>query len=65
MARPTMLAVEDNPDQLELTLSTLEDSDSTHSIALATNGREALDYLFGRRGLFRALHQWATRVGVT
>jgi CheY-like chemotaxis protein len=47
MTKPTMLVVEDNPDHLELTLSALEDSDSSHSIVIATNGREALDYLFG------------------
>ena len=47
MTKPTMLVVEDNPDHLELTLSALEDSDSSHTLVIAANGREALDYLFG------------------
>ena len=42
-----MLVVEDDPDHLELTLSALEESDSSHHIVIARNGREALDYLFG------------------
>ncbi|NML84070.1 response regulator [Polaromonas sp.] len=47
MSKPTMLVVEDDPDHLELTLSALEESDSSHHIVIARNGREALDYLFG------------------
>lgn len=47
MSKPTMLIVEDNVDHLALTLSMLEESDSSHDIVIASNGREALDYLFG------------------
>lgn len=46
MSTPTVLVVEDNPDHLELTLSALEESDSSHHVVIARNGREALDYLF-------------------
>jgi CheY-like chemotaxis protein len=46
MNRPTMLVVEDNPDHLELTLTTLEANGVPHQIVVARDGREALDYLF-------------------
>ena len=46
MQTPTMLVVEDNPDHLELTLITLEETGCTHQIAVARDGLEALDYLF-------------------
>jgi len=47
MNKPTVLVVEDDPDHLELTLIALEESDFSHHIVIARNGREALDYLFG------------------
>lgn len=46
MSKPIMLVVEDDPDHLELTLSALDESDSSHHIVVARNGQEALDYLF-------------------
>ncbi len=46
MQMPTMLVVEDNPDHLELTLITLEETGCTHQIVIARDGLEALDYLF-------------------
>jgi CheY-like chemotaxis protein len=46
MGMPTMLVVEDNPDHLELTLTTLEQNGETHHIVVARDGIEALDYLF-------------------
>ncbi|MGC1173373.1 response regulator [Polaromonas sp.] len=42
---PTMLVVEDNPDHLELTLTTLEQNGESHHIVVARDGMEALDYL--------------------
>jgi len=45
MQIPTMLVVEDNPDHLELTLLTLEETGCTHQIVIARDGVEALDYL--------------------
>jgi len=46
MGMPTMLVVEDNPDHLELTLTTLEQNGEAHHIVVARDGMEALDYLF-------------------
>jgi CheY-like chemotaxis protein len=46
MGLPTMLVVEDNPDHLELTLTTLELNGESHHIVVARDGMEALDYLF-------------------
>ena len=46
MSKRTVLVVEDDADHLELTLSALEESDSSHHVVIARNGREALDYLF-------------------
>src|SRR6187551_229743 len=47
MNKPTMLVVEDNPDHLELTLTTLELNGVYHHIVVARDGQQALDYLFG------------------
>jgi CheY-like chemotaxis protein len=46
MSRPSLLVVEDNPDHLEWTLSTLAQNGASHAIAVARDGLEALDYLF-------------------
>ena len=46
MSKKTMLVVEDNPDHLELTLTTLEQNGCGHNIVVAHDGLEALDYLF-------------------
>lgn len=46
MSKPTMLVVDDNPDHLELTLTTLQQNGVTHEIVTARDGLEALDYLF-------------------
>ena len=43
-----ILVVEDNPDHLELTVLTLEESGIRAEIAVARDGVEALDYLFGQ-----------------
>ena len=40
-----VLLVEDDPDDLELTLLTLKEAHITHLIAVARDGQEALDYL--------------------
>jgi two-component system response regulator len=39
--------VEDNPDDLELTLRALKRNNFCQDIVVARDGREALDYLFG------------------
>ena len=46
MNKPSLLLVEDNPDHLELTLLALEESGESHTITVARNGKEAMDYLF-------------------
>lgn len=48
MPNPLILVVEDNPDHLELAVTTLEDLIQGVEIATARDGVEALDFLFGR-----------------
>jgi two-component system response regulator len=43
-----ILVVEDNPDHLELTVLTLEDSGVAAEIEVARDGAEALDFLLGQ-----------------
>ena len=45
----TILLVEDNPDDVDLTLRAFERSKIAHEIVVARDGAEALDYLY-RRG---------------
>jgi two-component system response regulator len=47
MPDKTILVVEDNPDHLELTMITLENHHVANKVAVARDGVEALDYLFG------------------
>ncbi len=49
-----ILVVDDNPDHLELTVMALSECCDPREVATATDGVEALDYLFGRGA-------WATR----
>jgi CheY-like chemotaxis protein len=46
-----ILLVEDDPKDVELTLTTLEEHNLANEIAVAHDGEEALDYLY-RRGTF-------------
>jgi two-component system response regulator len=48
-----ILVVEDSPLEVELTLRPLRDLEGEPQIAIARDGEEALDFLFGRGG-FRA-----------
>jgi CheY-like chemotaxis protein len=44
----TILLVEDNPDDVDLTLRAFERSGVQNEIVLAADGEQALDYLLGR-----------------
>lgn len=48
MNQAAILVVDDNPDHLELTVMALSEYCDLDRIATATDGVEALDYLFGR-----------------
>ena len=48
MNHAAILVVDDNPDHLELTVMALCECCDSLDIATATDGVEALDYLFGR-----------------
>ncbi len=43
-----ILLVEDDPKDVELTLTALEDYNLTNEVVVARDGEEALDYLYGR-----------------
>ena len=46
--RATILLVEDNEMDVELTLDAFREARFTNAIHVATNGEQALDYVFGR-----------------
>ncbi len=48
MQEKLILVVEDNPDHLELTVLTLREHGVAAEIAVARDGAQALDYLFGQ-----------------
>jgi two-component system response regulator len=47
MSENSILLVEDNPDDEELTLRALKKNNITNKVVVAHDGAEALDYLFG------------------
>ncbi len=47
MKERTILLVEDNPDDVKLTLRALEHHNVSNKVVVAEDGVEALDYLFG------------------
>ena len=47
MASDVILLVEDNPDDVDLTLRALKRNNIVNEVVLAVDGVEALDYLFG------------------
>ena len=48
MKKKLVLVVEDNPDHLELTVLTLKEQGVNAEIAVALDGAQALDFLFGQ-----------------
>ncbi len=44
---PTVLLVEDNPDDRELTIRSFKRANLANPMHVARDGQEALDYLFG------------------
>lgn len=48
MEEKTILLVEDNPDEIELTLRAFKNNYIFNQVIVAKNGVEALDYLFGK-----------------
>jgi CheY-like chemotaxis protein len=47
MQEKIILLVEDNPDDVDLTLRAFKKSDMTNKVIVAKDGVEALDYLYG------------------
>jgi CheY-like chemotaxis protein len=47
MEKKTILLVEDNPDDVALTLRAFEKNNISNDVIVAHDGAEALDYLFG------------------
>ena len=47
MDRTTILLIEDNPDDVELTLHAFQKNHMANDIVVAGDGAEGLDYLFG------------------
>jgi len=48
MSQKSILLVEDNPDDVALTLRALKQNNIRNEVIVARDGAEALDYLFGK-----------------
>lgn len=55
MTHPIILLVEDNPDDQALTLRALKKNNILNEVTVASDGAEALDYLFPSDGACRKL----------
>ncbi len=47
MVKPIVLLIEDNPDDVELTLHAFQKNHMANEVVVAGDGAEGLDYLFG------------------
>ena len=47
MDQTTILLIEDNPDDVELTLHAFQKNNMANEVVVASDGAESLDYLFG------------------
>jgi len=47
MDQTTILLIEDNPDDVELTLHAFQKNNMANEVVVASDGAEGLDYLFG------------------
>ncbi len=54
--KSTILLIEDNPDDIELTLRALEKNNIANKVEVVNDGSEALDYLFHRGIYSKKLH---------
>ncbi|MBI4392741.1 MAG: response regulator [Euryarchaeota archaeon] len=57
MTEPVILLVEDNPDHADLTLRALRKNNIVNDVVVATDGVEAIDYLF-RTGKYENNARW-------
>ncbi|WNG53809.1 response regulator [Archangium gephyra] len=53
----TILLVEDNPDDVDLTRRAFQRAGVTHPLEVVEDGMDALDYLFGRGVFSHRLHE--------
>ena len=57
-----ILLVEDNPNDVELTLRALRKNNLANKLQLAKDGQEALDFIFGRREYARRVVEMGPRL---
>jgi two-component system response regulator len=56
MDKRPILLVEDNPDDVELTLHALKENNIANDVVIARDGSEAIDIIFGELGKGSAAH---------
>ena len=55
MEKKVILLIEDNPDDIELTLRVLKKSKILNEVVVAHDGEEALEYLLGKKSIVPAV----------
>jgi CheY-like chemotaxis protein len=56
-----ILIVEDDPNDVELTLTALADYNLANEVVITRDGQQALDYLYCRGEIQHALHRQSRR----